>query len=523
MKKTHLFLCYILSFSLGAQDVFNQFNWGTTSSIGSGNVCFSSDGSYLLFTNTYSGVSGDKTTSSFGGDDLWVSKFNVQNQNVWQKNFGGSQEDANSIIKKTPSGNFIVGTTSNSPISGNKTVDTKGGNDFWIVKMDAEGEITWQKSFGTTGTEIISDVLIISEDSTLLIGVSNFQGINGDKTQTGFGGLDLWLVLIDGQGNKLWDKTIGGVSSEIHPKAILNALNQKIILACESNSGIGGLKTDANFGEDDVWIITLNFSGTLLNQKTVGGLGSEYLYDLIHDSNGDIDALIGTDSEISGNKTLPSFGSSDVWIVKLNQQLDILKEAVFGGESGDTPISLKLLNNNDLLISVSSSSGVTGNRTESPKGIADCWFIAIDNSTFASKWQKSVGGSLIDSPIQLLETSNSYKIVSFSNSNISIDKTVSTWGDFNFWVFELSKTVGFDEQELNFSVYPNPFSNTLTINAADTPFDHFQIADINGRIIHEGSLFGTTSVDMSSLSNDLYQVVLSNKNEISRAVKVVKM
>ena len=522
MKKTLTFFFCALSSLIGAQNAYNQFGWGTTSTLGYSNYSKLANGDLLLIADASTGVDGNKTTDNFGMADLWVTRITSNNQVLWQKSYGGTLYDDRGNIKELNNGDLLITCRSNSPISGNKTVDTKGDYDFWVMRTNATGDILWQKTFGTSGTDVPVDIVAISDTLFCLVGVSDFQGIEGDKTENSSGNLDYWIVLIDENGNKIWDKTIGGTSGDGAAKGIWDAQNQRIYIVGSSTSGIGGLKTEVHYGIQDMWLVSLDLNGNLMGQKTIGGSNSDEVSAISLDNQGNIFLASSSNSDISGTKTQNSFGLYDSWLVKLNSNLEILGDYSFGGTDYDNLYSILVRDNGQLILTCGSASEVNGNKTEPLKGAYDCWFIGLNEVTLEIEWETVIGGSLIDSPLIFWETPDSYKVVSISGSPISIDKTVSSWGETDFWVYEFSKTVALEELSNDMLIYPNPSQDFITLKSEDSNFSAFTITDINGRISKQGELTNTSKISVSELQKGIYLITLKNKQGIETKQKFVK-
>src|SRR4051812_47240451 len=71
----------------------------------------------------------------------------------WQRSFGGSASDTCQVVKQTIDGGYILGGTSSSGVSGNKTSSPYGGDDYWVIKIDGNGNKLWEKSFGGSGSD----------------------------------------------------------------------------------------------------------------------------------------------------------------------------------------------------------------------------------------------------------------------------------------------------------------------------------------------------------------------------------
>src|SRR5688572_27296912 len=92
---------------------------------------------------------------------------NVQNK-LWDKTFGGSDVNYFSGLQQTSDGGYILGGYSNSGISGDKTQSSRGFGDFWVIKVDASGIKTWDKTFGGSGGEVLSSVQQTSDGGYIL-------------------------------------------------------------------------------------------------------------------------------------------------------------------------------------------------------------------------------------------------------------------------------------------------------------------------------------------------------------------
>src|SRR4051812_7289211 len=96
---------------------------------------------------------------------------------------------------------------SKSNHSGNKTEDSRGGSDYWVIKY-FNNKKQWDKTIGGSGDDVLKAALSTSDGGYLLTGYSN-SGISGEKTKNSKGGYDYWLVKLNSKGNIQWDKTIG--------------------------------------------------------------------------------------------------------------------------------------------------------------------------------------------------------------------------------------------------------------------------------------------------------------------------
>ena len=102
------------------------------------------DNCYMVGGESYSGVSGNKTTILTGStseNDFWALKMNLNGDIIWQKSYGGNGSDGISNLDGTLDGNYVLAGISNSDISGDKTENSKGDDDIWIIKINENGTI----------------------------------------------------------------------------------------------------------------------------------------------------------------------------------------------------------------------------------------------------------------------------------------------------------------------------------------------------------------------------------------------
>jgi len=215
-----------------------------------------SDGGFLLGGHSSSGISGDKTQALWGVRDYWIVKIDSLGNKQWDKDFGGTDDDLLYSLLATDDGGYFLGGISLSGVSGNKTQSTWGGIDFWIIKIDSLGNMLWDKDFGGSMNEDDFGNITHSKDGGYLIAGTSYSNISGDKTENNLGAEQSWIVKIDSLGNKEWDKTLLTTTS-FHDEVGL-ALQTKegcFAMANVTNAGIGGDKSQPSQGTYDYWVI----------------------------------------------------------------------------------------------------------------------------------------------------------------------------------------------------------------------------------------------------------------------------
>jgi len=341
-----------------------------------------SDGGYILGGYSYSDISGSKTTSCFGLGDYWVVKLDASGNKQWDQSCGGNQFDGIQALQQTSDGGYLLGGISFSDASGNKASASQGAGDFWIVRLSASGNKQWDKTFGGTNLDSLT-ALSRTSDGGCVLGGTSFSGISGNKSSAGFGpdSGDYWMVKLDGNGSKQWEKSFGGNDlDELH--GLQQTSDGGYILGGHSSSGVSGNKTSANLGNgtSDYWIVKLDAGGNKQWEKTCGGNDVDELYAIQQTIDGGYILGGHSYSGVSGHKTSGSFGSHDYWVVKLDSNGNKQWDQSCGGEDEDRLISVQQRTDGGYVLGGVSFSGVSGNKT-SASGAADSgdyWIVSLD-------------------------------------------------------------------------------------------------------------------------------------------------
>ena len=506
--------------NISAQLITNQKDIGTVADEYIQTSIKLSDNNYLISAYTFGGASGDKTTASYGIIDSWIIKVDPNNVILWQKSFGGSASDEILSITETPEGNILLGIASSSNVSGNKTVGSNGVFDYWVLKLDPNGNVIWQKNYGSIDNDDIYKIEILSNTNYLLTGLSS-SNIGGDKTENSYGGDDFWIVSIDSSGTVLWDKTIGGSGFEGLVTSTYNPTNFLIYIVGSSDSNISGNKTENGYGSNDFWVVSMNLNGQIINQKTVGGTLNDEPIEIVCNSLNEVFIVGYSESDVSGNKTASNFGNYDYWVIKLSSDLNIIADYSYGGTNMDTSGGGLINSNNELLIYGSSSSGISGVKNEITRGGNDCWILSVEQLNGNINWQKTIGGNLNDGACAIFEMTNSYKIIGGSVSGVSADKTVGTKGLVDFWLFNLDKSVSV--QSLNaqdIEIYPNPFTDVVTVQNALA--GHYQLLDTKGAFLLSGQVSPFFEINLFGYPSGVYFLQMTDENNETIHCKLIK-
>ena len=379
------------------------------------------DGGYAILGYTQS-MDGDIIGKQNNSFDYWLLKFSGNHEIQWQKTYGGSDEDRGSDIIQTNDGGFaVIGFSKSS----DGDVSTNSGlTDFWFTKLDASGTIIWEKSFGFSGVDTGISCIQTKDNGFLLTGILDVTASGGDGNSKSFSakrhaGGDFWIIKLDASGTKQWSRYYGGTFTDTPNGIVQTQDNGYIIIGFSDSSDVDILN---NKGSYDFWVVKISGTGSLIWEKSFGGSEIDEAWSII--DSGDENYLIvgntrSNDEDVSLNK-----GAADLWVIKINNDGDLLWEKNLGGSSFDAGRSISKTQDNSFIISGNSRS-VDGDLS-SNKGQNDAWIVKIDaNGNLL--WQKSIGGSGIDLTYDAIEL-NDNSIVAVGESNSSDQDIVGNKG-----------------------------------------------------------------------------------------------
>jgi hypothetical protein len=442
-----------------------------------------SDGGYIFGGGSGSGVGGDKTQPFVGGNsDIWIVKIDADGNKEWDKSFGSINSDALWSIKQTTDGGYLVGgTTQGTGISGDKSQVGYGSGDYWVIKLDSSGNKLWDKTFGGSGTENLR-ALVQTADGGYILGGYSSSGISGDKSQPNKGSItlttsDLWIIKINANGNKIWDKTIGGTSQDALADLTL-ASDGGLIIGGYSQSNIGGDKTQPSRGLSDYWIVKTDATGNKVWDKTFGGSDNDFITCIRQTATGNF--FIGgySNSGAGGDKTQPSKGFEDYWFLKLDSLGNKIWDKSFGTSATDVIRDFVEVPGGGFLIAGYTAANINGDKSQISNGGADIWILKLDLNGM-KVWDHSFGGNNDDWPADIyFSPDGSFLIAAESASGISSDKSQPCRGITDHWVIKVGNTVtGVLEERspLSFSVFPNPANGQLRIQFNNLKTDKAEV------------------------------------------------
>ncbi len=429
-----------LARSAGAQPVLNwDFTFGGDSYEELNGLRVVPDGILVGGSSRSNGQFGIPTDTSW---NILLAKATFEGQVLWHQMLGGNRNDCLWNLIPTADGGILAGGYSFSGISGQKTQASKGGMDVWVIRLDADGNVLWDRTFGGTGRDELFSMLEMP-DGTFVLGCHSNSGTDGDKSEPCRGGLDFWLIGMSANGTKLWDKTLGGnAEDQFHDLALLPSGHILASGGTVSQRNTGEVGPDFARGAKDYWILEFDPSSkNIVWNHRFGGTSDDFAYSLLVTITGRIllggrsASQVAPPTTINNGKNAPFFGGeSDFWLLELDAQGLKKNEWSFGGTGLDDMYFVQENKRGEFCVGGVSDSGISGNKTTPLRGKYDYWVVGLD-TLGNTKWQHTIGGGDIDALTRIdILPNGSFVFGGHSQSDQGFEKSTDGFGVNDFWV-----------------------------------------------------------------------------------------
>lgn len=325
------------------------------------------------------------STESFGdaSGDLYLVKLDVNGNLIWEKTYGSQGKDEGIRIVATNDGNYMLLGNHNEPGNTN--------SDILLIKINHKGEVLWQRNYGGASDDISETIIELEEGGFLITG----------RTQSfGEGAVNIYLIKTDVNGNEQWHKTYGGNVASGGTRLAKNT---------DGTYMLYGFTLSFGAGDRDLYLIKMNAFGDTIFTKTFGGAGYEESQGFIKLKDGNY--LICAHSA----STDPLHNMLGIVV---DENGNIKWQNNYGGNAHDGGQAAMQQNNANLLL-VGVSDSFSGNQ--------DIYVVTTDKDGYILS-QTTYGGAMDDM---------SYDAITIGKSNIIVGKTNSFGsGDYDMYVIK---------------------------------------------------------------------------------------
>jgi len=326
------------------------------------------------------------STESYGAGllDAWLIKTDSSGNKVWDKTFGGTEYDGALSVQQTSDGGYIIAGLTESYGAGSE--------DVWLIKTDSSGNKVWDKTFGGTGHEVAWSVQQTSDNGYI---------IAGTITPYEVGEAAIWLIKTDSSGNKVWDKTFGGLDWEVPCSVRQTSDYGYVIVGSEDCEGTCAAH---------VWLIKTDSSGNKVWDKTFGGTEEDIAYSVEQTSD---DGYI-----IAGVKDT---WEPDVLLIKTDSSGNKVWDKTFGGTGSEGAAAVQQTSDGGYILA--------GGTETYGAGSMDVWLIKTDSSG-NKVWDKTFGGTEDEWAFSVEQTSDGGYILAGGTESYGA-------GDSDIWLLKV--------------------------------------------------------------------------------------
>ena len=268
-----------------------------------------------------------------GSFDAFILKLDSDGQFVWAKSFDGSDWVKGLFIVTDSHNNVYItgyfrGEADFDPGSGTHNLTAVGDRDFYIAKLNSQGEFVWAGGIGSTGEDRALSMAIDGADDLYLVGFFNgecdFDIGAGEHTLTSHGHGDAFVLKIQHDGTFAWVKQIGGIGGDKASEITFDSFGDILVSGyfkgrVDFDPGEGEAMSVSN-GGSDIFLLKLDNTGSYLWHRTFGGTQNDQALTLSLDPANHLylsGNFFGSVSFGDGTSTVSARGDSDIFLLKI--------------------------------------------------------------------------------------------------------------------------------------------------------------------------------------------------------------
>ena len=265
--------------------------------------------------------------------DFWLVNLDEDGNVIWEKTYGTPKMNVGLYGDQTADGGYAI--------AGYTVPLDRNDKDFWLLKTDNNGDSLWSSFYGDTLNQSVNNFQQTLDGGFILVGETWGSNTNND----------ILIIKTNSYGKQEWSQKI------------IEARNDQAYAIKETNNGyiLVGTTTSLGAGNKDIWLIKLDEIGNVDWSKTYGGEALEYGFDVTTLNDGYV--FTGSTS---------SYGTEfyDIWIIKVDFEGELIWEELYGGPMID--IGRSIINNG------TDGFTILGQTSSYGSGEYDFWMIKTD-------------------------------------------------------------------------------------------------------------------------------------------------
>jgi hypothetical protein len=509
MKTVFTLLISFVSFTTAAQVPEPGMVWlkgigGNGGDQINSNVTKTHDGGFVLSLSSNSSFGSgniDSLCVLAGGDQVIFMKYNADASILeWSKCYHWTGDTELSYLFPTDDGGQVLG--------GRYNAASAWG--FYICKQDALGNIVWSHGYSKGNNLRISCMMATDDGGYIMGGSSSYADTNVYVHYGSFMDNDIFLIKVDSLGNKVWTKVVGGTDNDVL-YSLQSAPNGGCYVAGYTRSG--DIDCIGNHGAGDVYLAMLDKNGNILWHKDLGGTGYDYATSAVADNAGGI-VIAGVSHSTDGDVTHQADPTEYIWAVGVDSSGHVAWNNSYGG-GAENCYPNAICKATDGSIWIAGVNSLKYGEVDTVYGRDDAWFVHTDSvGNFLSA--KVLGSHLWDRATMIYPLSNGNVIAGgfydTAGGSFAPVLTYSSYpnSDAFLTVFTSLPTAikPIQETGANIKIYPNPVREYFTIETDEKENCVLAIADMFGRTIYSKELRNKIVVETTGWPRGIYLVTM---------------
>lgn len=332
---------------------------------------------FLILSSGDIAVTGSVRAGESDNDFGWL-RLDVNGSQKQFLSFGGNGIDSPRDFVRTDDGKIFIVGSSNSGISGEKTEASRGRSDYWVVQINEHGELLDQKTLGGNHDDYASN-MIVNKDGSRLIWGNSQSIISSDKKTTPLGQHDGWVIQTDSLWKSVLQGSTGGAGNDAMSTSLYRKADKTVFLCQEGQVDSGG--------ELDIVLRGLESDGMTPVLKHLKANANDSPGNMIRTCDGGYLLCATSASGQGGDKSEAGFGGTDIWLIRMDKDFQVVWDKTIGGNTTESSPSLFRISQREYILSFSSQSPRSGNLSEeNPNQNRGLYVIGLTDESIPEHW-----------------------------------------------------------------------------------------------------------------------------------------
>lgn len=387
------------------------------------------DGGFIFSGRAFS-LNG-QITNSDPAKNKWIVRTDSLGNILWEQSYGDYGAAIYGLIQ-TSDGGFAVCGSSLPKVPG-----PSFGHDMWVLKIDANGNIEWEKKFGGSGTELAYDIVQTNDGNYVVAGLNHsYDGDITDRTWSPSFSVDVWVIKLNASGDIIWTNSYGG-SYEDRASGIVQTSDGGLAILAYGSSTDGDVTNHKHSGYTGVWLIKTDANGNKQWDKCYEAGTEAYANSIEQTDDGGF--IIGAEAKGNGYDCTDYLGGidRDIWVIKTDASGNMQWSKCYGGTKNEVCSKVVASRFGGYIIGGATLS--TDFDVQQNYGNGDNIVIVTDASGNIV-WTKTYGGTQYEYLLDLAETRDGGIITAGYASSTDMDITDHI-GHLDYWIMKLGHKI----------------------------------------------------------------------------------